>query len=69
MSDPTVLSVHELNQLIRGHNYFYVDFLMTTKLPDAASLGLVMKYFNLNIEFLCRFLSLVEEQFGEVILV
>ena len=31
MSAPTNYSVHDINQLIRGQNYLYNDFLMTIK--------------------------------------
>jgi len=31
MAAPKKYSVHEINQLLRGHNYFYNDFLMTVK--------------------------------------
>lgn len=47
--DGKELSPHKFNQFIRGHNYFWVDFIMTIKIPDLEAMTQVMKYFKLNI--------------------
>jgi len=52
-----------MNQLLRGHNYFYTDFLMTIKDHDPKSLDLAIKYFDLNISFLCHYLKHIYKNF------
>ena len=54
------LSPHKFNQAVRGHNYFWVDFIMTTKLLDLEAFTQVMRYFKMNIDFLVQYLAKVQ---------
>jgi hypothetical protein len=42
-------SAWEINQTLRGHNYFYTDFLMTRAFDDEEAIKIVIEYFCLNI--------------------
>ena len=64
MATPKDVSIHKWNQVIRGHNYFFVDFIMTSKMLNLDSFGLVIKYFKLNIDFLVKFLIKIQENFA-----
>ena len=57
---PKETTVHKLNQCLRGHNYLWVDFIMTAKIPDIDSFGLVMKLFKLNLDFLVNYLTKIQ---------
>ena len=63
MESPRDATVHRVNQVVRGHNYLYVDFIMNSKLATVEALAIVMKYFKLNIDFLVQYLSHVQEKF------
>ena len=59
-------SVHDFNQLMRGHNYFYVDFLMTWKFQSAETIMPALDFFFLNIKLLISFLHHLNSNFEEV---
>jgi len=49
---PEKYTVHQLNQLVRGHNYMYNDFLMTCKFHNPEGIAAAIEYFELNVIFL-----------------
>jgi hypothetical protein len=55
-----------MNQLLRGHNYLYVDFLMTWKYQTLEGITAAIEYFLINIKFLATFLHQINEHFQEV---
>ena len=65
MASPYQYSVHELNQVLRGHNYFYTDFLMTTKFQIKQGLKKAVEYFEMNVEHLLQYLKTINDNFKE----
>lgn len=57
---------HGINQLLRGHNYFYVDFLMTWKFATVEGVRCAIEYFLINIKFLTSFLRETSTHLEEV---
>lgn len=57
MADPLKHSAHELNQVLRGHNYFYNDFLMTTKFHIEEGIASAVGYFEMNVKILAEYLK------------
>ena len=66
MAGPEKHSAHEVNQILRGHNYFYTDYLMTHKYPIKEGLELALKYFEMNVEHLVKYLKDIDGHFAEV---
>ena len=65
MASPYQYTVHELNQIVRGHNYFYTDFLMTTKYQIKEGLKQAVEYFEMNVEHLVKYLSTINDNYKE----
>ena len=63
---PEGYSVHEINQLLRGHIYLYTDFLMINKYQNVSDITLAIEYYYQNIQFLVEFLSNIAAHFQEV---
>ena len=67
LTSPKDSTVHKLNQCLRGHNYLWVDFIMTAKLQDIDSFNLIMRFFKLNLDFLVSYLTKIQDNFNEYI--
>ena len=67
LTTPKDTTVHKMNQSLRGHNYLWVDFIMTTKLTDVNSFKLIMKFFKMNLDFLVSYLLKIQDNFNEYI--
>lgn len=67
IDNPLAYSVHQLNQFIRGHNYLYIDFLMTVKYADLTSFNLVVEFFWLNIDFLVKYIDNISKNLNKVV--
>ncbi len=50
-------SAHEINQIIRGKNYMYCDFLMTWNYKSLEEIKSILKYYCINVEFVCQYLQ------------
>jgi hypothetical protein len=60
------MSVHSFNQLFRGWNYMYTDFLMTCKFSIVQEFVSVFNFYRLNTEFLCNYLRHLDKNFDQV---
>ena len=65
MASPYQYTVHELNQIVRGHNYFYTDFLMTTKYQIKEGLKQAIEYFEMNVQHLMLYLKTINDNIKE----
>ena len=66
MAEPEAHSAHEINQILRGHNYFYADYLMTHKFPIKDGIDMALTYFEMNVQYLVQYLKNIDEHFNEV---
>jgi hypothetical protein len=57
MASPHDYSVHDINQQLRGHNYFYNDFLMTIKYQNEEGIASAVSYFDLNVLIISKYLK------------
>lgn len=57
----------EINQWFRGHNYLYVDFLMTETYNTLEQITAVMDYFLANVKLVINYLKNVDPEFKLVI--
>ena len=60
-------TAHEINQQLRGHNYLYIDFLMTWKFASVEGVRYAIEYFLINIKLINSFLKLIATNFDEVL--
>lgn len=58
-------TAHQINQIIRGHNYFYTDFLMTKTYDSSESVSAVMEYFKVSIKFAVEYLKAIDPEFTQ----
>ena len=59
-------SAWEINQTLRGHNYFYTDFLMTRTIETQEAFTAIMEYFKMNIIIAINYLNHIDENFVQV---
>ena len=69
MAEPEKYSAHEINQILRGHNYFYTDYLMTHKYPIREGIDMALQYFEMNVGHLVKYLQNIYAHFPEVTIV
>lgn len=60
------MSIHSFNQLFRGWNYMYTDFLMTCKFGILQEFAAVFSFYRMNTEFLCNYLRHLDKNFDQV---
>ena len=60
------MTAREINQFIRGHNYFYTDFLMTKTYESNFTLKKIIDYFKYNMDYCIQYLDDVDPEFKQV---
>lgn len=66
MAAPESFNVHHINQILRGQNYMYNDFLMTTKFRNIEDMSSTIEFFETNVIHLAQYLKTIESNFKEV---